>query len=265
MKGKNFLGYIISICVGLMLCACGDSREFDAMGMFEADEILLSTEGSGRIMGFEVREGEAVSKGALLGTIDSSALELQREKLALDLAHALDELARTQRLFKANASTKQNVDNAAYKSQSLQKELDILDDKIARTDIIAPLDGVVLEKYAFNGELTSPSKALLRMADTRTLRLKAYLNYDDIVRIKLGDKVKVYVDSKNTESSAQMEGYKVYEGVISWISSEAEFTPKTIMTKDERQNLVYAIKIDVENDGLLKIGGYGEIKLDSMP
>ncbi len=134
-----------------------------------------------------------------------------------------------------------------------QIQIQIIEDNIKKAHITSPIFGQVLEKYAFAGELSSPAKALFKIANTDTLRLKAYIIDTDLTRIQLGDKIKVYSDFG--------DDYKEYEGVVSFISSQAEFTPETIMSKDERKNLVYAVKIDVKNDGFLKIGSYGEIKL----
>ena len=236
---------IIMICMGLCFIACGDSKKFDAMGIFESDEILISSEISGKILDFNVKEGDKLTNGELLGHIDSLQLELKEKKIQLELQNALIEQKRFEKLYQANAGTKQNLDNANLKVQ----------DQIERAQIRSPIDGVVLEKYAFSGELSTPNKILLRVADTQTLRLKAYVNSVDLSRLKLGDEVRVFSDFGKE--------YKEYKGIITWIASEAEFTPKTIMTKDERENLVYAVKVDVQNDGYLKIGSYGEIILES--
>ncbi|RDU65974.1 hypothetical protein CQA53_04960 [Helicobacter didelphidarum] len=252
-RTQKLLFGIFVIAIMLGLSACEKKQEFDAMGIFESDEVLIAAEISGRILDFDIKEGDLVQKGALLGRIDSVQLELKKAKLGVELQNALIEQKRLERLYKANAGTKQNLDNANFRLEGLHKEQDILDDQIQRAEIRTPIDGTILEKYAFNGELSSPNKALFKIADMKRLRLKAYLIDTDLSKVKLGDKVSIFSDYG--------EGYKEYEGVISWISSEAEFTPKTIMTKDERKNLVYAIKIDVENDGYLKLGSYGEIKL----
>lgn len=246
---------IIMICMGLCFIACGDSKKFDAMGIFESDEILISSEISGKILDFNVKEGDKLTNGELLGHIDSLQLELKEKKIQLELQNALIEQKRFEKLYQANAGTKQNLDNANLKVSLLEQELQILQDQIERAQIRSPIDGVVLEKYAFSGELSTPNKILLRVADTQTLRLKAYINSVDLSRLKLGDEVRVFSDFGKE--------YKEYKGIITWIASEAEFTPKTIMTKDERENLVYAVKVDVQNDGYLKIGSYGEIILES--
>lgn len=251
VKKLTFGLFIVATLLGLS--ACDNQHKFDAMGIFESDEILISSEISGKILDFDIKEGDIVKKGDVLGRIDSSQLELKRQKLEVEIQNATIEQQRIERLYKANAGTKQNLDNANFRLESLRKERDILDDQIKRAEIIAPINGTILEKYAFSGELSSPNKPLFKIADMGNLRLKAYLIDTDLNRIKLNDKVSVFSDYG--------EEYKEYEGVISWISSEAEFTPKTIMSKDERKNLVYAVKINVQNDGYLKLGSYGEIKL----
>lgn len=117
----------------------------------------------------------------------------------------------------------------------------------------------MLNKYAYEGELATPNRALLKLADVKNLRLKAYLNSIDLSRLKLGDSVKVRIDYKGEGAK---NNYREYKGVVSFIAREAEFSPKSIMTKDERENLVYMVKIDVENDGFIKIGSYGEVLLE---
>lgn len=282
-----------------MLAACSSQNEFDAMGIFESDEIIVSSEISGKIIDLNLSEGEKLEQNALVGLIDTTQLELSLKALSeqikalkakksdievqiAPLKEQLDtatrELERAKRLYQSEASTKKSLDDANSAFLLISKEInsklstmnlnnEALDADIARTQIQmaitqdniqkahirSPILGQVLEKYAYAGELSSPAKPLFKIADTETLRLKAYIIDTDLTRAKLGDKIKVYSDFG--------EGYKEYEGVLSFISAQAEFTPKTIMSKDERKNLVYAVKIDVKNDGFLKIGSYGEIKL----
>lgn len=243
----------VIVCIALFFSACEQRNTFDAMGIFESDEILIAAEVSGKILDFNVKEGDWLKNGELLGRIDTSQLELKQQKIELELQQALKEQERFLKLYQANATTKQNLENADLKVLLLQQESQIIADEISRAKIISPIDGVVLEKYAFNGELSTPNKILLRVANTQALRLKAYISNVDLSRIRLGDKVRVLSDFG--------EDYREYEGVITWIASEAEFTPKTIMTKQERHNLVYAVKIDVQNDGYIKIGSYGEVLL----
>lgn len=137
---------------------------------------------------------------------------------------------------------------------SLQKRVAQLQDQLQRSNVINPISGTVLTKYAQQGEITAPGKALFKIADLSTIKLRAYITGAQLPQVKLQQPVKVLIDNGAKE-------YKTYTGTISWISDKAEFTPKTIQTKDERANLVYAIKIDVKNDGYLKIGMYGEVNL----
>lgn len=234
--------------------ACSSESEFDAMGMFKADEIIISAQNSGEIVEFLANEGQNFAQGKLCARIDTTQLELTRDKVQLQHANATRERARLGRLYRANAGTKKSYDDALLNEQILAKELDLLSDSIEKASIKAPINGVVLEKYANLGELASPAKPLFKLADTSKLRLKAYLINADISKVALGDEVAVFADYDG--------GLKEYKGVVSWISPKAQFTPKTIMSKDERENLVYAVKIDVPNpQGELKIGAYGQIKL----
>lgn len=139
-------------------------------------------------------------------------------------------------------------------SAPLQKRIAQLDDQLNRSKIVNPVSGTVLAKYAEAGEITSAGKALYKIADLSSIYLRAYVTGVQLPQIKLGQSVKVLIDSGEKK-------YREYAGTITWISDKAEFTPKTIQTKEERANLVYAIKIKVKNDGLLKIGMYGEVVL----
>lgn len=134
----------------------------------------------------------------------------------------------------------------------LTKRADIIADQINRSNVINPINGTVLLKYANAGEVVGAGKALYKIADLSKLQLRAYITGDQLSQIKLGQQVKVLVDDGK-------KNYKTYSGAIIWIADKAEFTPKTIQTKDERANLVYAIKVLVPNDGYLKIGQYGEV------
>ena len=138
-------------------------------------------------------------------------------------------------------------------SKPLKKSIAQIEDQLKRTNIKNPINGTVLTKYAMAGEFTTPGKALYSIGDLSVITLRAYVTGTQFAHIKLDQPVKVFVDST-------ADTYKEYPGIITWISDKAEFTPKTIQTKDERANLVYAIKIHVKNDGLLKIGMYGEVK-----
>jgi HlyD family secretion protein len=135
----------------------------------------------------------------------------------------------------------------------LKKSVAQIEDQLRRTNIVNPINGTVLTKYALAGEVTTAGKALYKIGDLSVITLRAYITGTQLAQIKLNQEVTVLVDSSETK-------YRTYTGLITWISDKAEFTPKTIQTKDERANLVYAIKIHVKNDGYLKIGMYGEVK-----
>ena len=261
-KGDKMMKNIAKICAvcGIMVLfsACGNEGDFDAMGIFEADEVLVSAEVSGKITEFSALEGANLMQGDIAVKIDSTQIALNKEKLELQLQNASAESTRLKRLYKANAGKKKDYDNALLQEMVLSKELEILRDTLEKTQILAPINGVVMEKYALVGELATPAKPLFKIANIETLRLKAYFTNADISKIALGDKVRVFVDFDKDLAE--------YEGKIVWISPKAEFTPKTIMTKDERENLVYAVKIEVANKSqngknLIKIGSYGQVKL----
>lgn len=256
--GQKAFGWMLNcgamMLIAFVMSACSNESEFDAMGMFEADEVVVSAQSSGEIVEFMANEGQIFTQGELCARIDTTQLELTKQKLELQHKNATGERMRLQRLYKANAGTKKGYDDALLNEQILAKELDLLADNIEKARVKAPIYGVVLEKYANLGELASPAKPLFKLADTSKLRLKAYLINADVSKVALGDGVRVFADYEG--------GLKEYKGVISWISPKAEFTPKTVMSKNERENLVYAVKIDVLNpQGELKIGAYAQIKL----
>lgn len=296
-----------------LLAACNKKgNQFDATGTFEATEVIVSSELSGKILSLTVNEGDTVSANKIVGTVDAEGIVLQKEqveasigtlnektadvtpqvKLLQDqlavqqsqLNNLVHEQQRIEKLLAQDAATGKQLDdinaqidvvkkqmsvtkqqiavqqnnvatqNRAVLSESkpLQKRVAQLNDQLKRADIVNPINGTVLTKYAEAGELTAAGKALYKIADLSTVKLRAYVTGDQLAQIKLGQKVKVSVD-------AGKETYKDFTGTITWISDKAEFTPKTIQTKEERANLVYAIKIDVKNDGYLKIGMYGEV------
>lgn len=286
---------IILSLILLSLFSCKkNENEFDATGVFETDEILISSEVAGRILNFEAQEGTEISKFQSLGLIDTIQLSLQKTQLeagivaiearkqdietqtssikeqiniqetekarvekliAADLANtkALDEINYSIALLKKQlSSTTQSLQSAnkSADAEILAKKIHIkqIDDMIMRCNIISPINGVVLVKYANEGELTAAGKPLLKIADIKNMEIRAYIIYEQLKAVKIGQKVKIHVDADKT-----------YDGEITWISDKAEFTPKTIQTKDERENLVYAIKVAFENDGYAKIGMYGDI------
>lgn len=289
---------ILSVPVLLLSCN-GGSDEYDATGSFEATEIIVSSQANGRILSLNVNEGEQLQTGQKVGQIDSTQLSLQKMSLlsnakgvrakqpdiskqtaALhDQIKTLErEKARVERLIAANAANQKQRDdieaqiavlqsqlsaqtstlrksseNISAQSSTLEIQVAQLDDQLEKTQISSPISGTVLNRYAEAGELATMGTPLFKIAETTTLFLRAYVTNDQLSQIKLNDEVTVRVD----DGEGNM---KTYKGIISWISDKSEFTPKTIQTKNERANLVYALKITVPNDGFLKIGMYGEVK-----
>jgi HlyD family secretion protein len=284
-----------------VLCACSKKEEdFGASGAFEAEETIISSEASGTIKAFDIVEGQELRAGQRIGFIDTIQLYLKKEQLkaqvksilvnkpnvSAQLAALQEQLKGAEReqkrfasLVKADAATQKQLDDATTQVDVLRKqiaaqqsslgistagiteqtipvELQIrqLNDQLAKCYIINPVKGIVLSKYVEANEMAAPGKPLYKIADMSSITLRAYITGDQLAKIKLNQVVKVMTDDGN-------KGYKTYDGKITWISDKAEFTPKTIRTKDERANLVYAIKVKVKNDGYLKIGMYGQLKL----
>ena len=291
---------IVYIAAVVLAASCGTEAEFDAQGTFEATEVVVSSEATGRILNFEVEEGMAVEANQMVGAIDSVQLHLQRKQLESQqsallgsrpdvkkqvaalreqIAKQNEELRRVENMLKDGAATKKQKDDIEAQIKILERQLDAtlstldkntstinnnsaameaqiaaLDDRISKCRIISPIGGTVLVKYAEAGELASVGKPLMKIADLDNIYLRAYFTSDQLAKVNLGDEVKVIADFGGEERYD-------YTGRVAWISSESEFTPKTIQTKDSRANLVYAVKIAVENDGRLKIGLAGEVVL----
>lgn len=283
----------------LGLAACGSpSSEYDASGNFEADETIISAEGSGKILRFNLEEGQAVKLGEVVGYIDTMQLHLKKKQLIYSIRAVLSrqpdassqlstirkqmettnyEKNRIERLLKDDAATKKQLDDLTAQAEllerqyaslqtslgitikslqsetyPLQAQVEQLEDQIRKSVIINPIDGTVLTKYVEMSEVAMPGKALYKVANLSNILLRAYLSGDQLSSAKLGQTVRVFVDDKGDER-------KTYDGILEWVSDKAEFTPKTIQTKDERANLVYAIKVRVKNDGFLKIGMYADV------
>ena len=291
------IGYIAAV---VLAASCGTEAEFDAQGTIEATEVVVSSEATGRILNFEVEEGMAIEANQMVGAIDSVQLHLQRKQLVAQhsallgsrpdmkkqvaalreqIAKQNEELRRVENMLKDGAATKKQKDDIEAQIKILESQLDAtlstldkntstinnnsaaleaqiaaLDDRISKCRIISPIGGTVLVKYAEAGELASVGKPLMKIADLDNIYLRAYFTSDQLAKVNLGDEVKVVADFGGEERYD-------YTGRVAWISSESEFTPKTIQTKDSRANLVYAVKIAVENDGRLKIGLAGEVVL----
>lgn len=286
--------------MAMLVVSCGNETEFDAQGTFEATEIVVSAEAVGKILNFEVEEGEEVIAGKMIGEIDGVQLHLQRKQLVAQQSALLNsrpdvkkqvaslkeqiskqksELLRVENMLRDGAATQKQRDdidahirvlegqleaalstlskNAASlnnSSSALEAQIAALDDRIAKCSIASPINGTVLVKYAEAGEFATVGKPLMKVADMEKIYLRAYFTSDQLADIHLGDTVTVVADFGGDKRYD-------YEGRVSWIASEGEFTPKTIQTKDSRANLVYAVKIAVKNDGRLKIGLAGEVNL----
>ena len=298
MKNKLLIIAFILSLTFLFACSNGDG-DFDATGTFESEEIIVSSEAMGKLVMFKVEEGMNLKLNDIVGVVDTTQLHLKKKQLLASVKAVLSkqpdiatqlaslqkqietaetEQTRINNLVKSNAATTKQLDdinsqldvlrkqyNATKSSltitkQGLQSEtlpltaqVEQIEDQIKKSYIINPVDGTVLTRYAKLNEVTSNGKALYKIANLSEMTLRAYVNGDQLGEIKLGQKVKVFVDKGEGDQ-------KEMSGEIYWVSSKAEFTPKTIQTKDERANLVYAIKVKVINDGYLKIGMYGEVK-----
>ncbi len=284
-------------------CAPNDTLP-TAAGMFEATEVIVSSETTGRLLQFSINEGDTISAGSAIGKVDCSQLELQREQLVTrmgnletkivdintqvapikqQIAETERERKRLERLITSGAAPSKQLDNvtaqiAVLRSQeaatvpsltmnnaviadeqnTMQLQLAQIDDQIDRCELKSPTSGTVLVKYAQEGEFTAPGKALFKIGDTKKMFLRAYVTADQLTQMQLGQSVKVAADFGAQES-------RTYDGKITWVATKSEFTPKTIQTRDERANQVYAIKVAVENDGFLKIGMYGYITKPAAP
>lgn len=290
---------ITFLLVSVLLVACSNQSETsDASGSFEATEIVVSAEANGKLLELNFEEGQVVNDGELLGKIDSTQLYLKRLQLLSNVSavgkRRLDvnkqiaaieeqiatqkrERQRVERLIAAKSGNQKQLDdinasiavlekqlaaqkssientNASITDERSAMELQVaqLDDQLAKTRIVSPTSGTVLAKYAEAGELTAAGRPICKIADLSKMFLRAYITSAQLTQINLGQQVTVSTDFGETES-------RQYTGQIIWISDKSEFTPKTIQTKDERANLVYAIKIAVANDGYLKIGMYADV------
>jgi len=289
--------FAVSFATILLFYSCGKSNTvMDASGTFEATEVIVSSEANGRIVSMDIQEGQKLEAGMKLGFIDTIQLHLKKQQLLATLqasqsrrpnipvqiagisqqiATARLEQKRVENLLKSDAANQKQLDDIHAQIEYLQKQLNAqkvslesndnsmeeegaalriqveqLNDQLKKSYIISPINGSVLVKYTEKGELATPGKALFKVADTENMFLRAYITADQLAHLKVGEKVNVLAEFGATETRS-------YPGKVVWISSKSEFTPKTIQTKDERANLVYAVKVLVKNDGYLKIGMYG--------
>jgi len=292
----------ILFCIALSLTAiaCNRKGTYDASGSFETTEITVSSEVAGRLLSFDVEEGDSVKQGQQVGVIDTVQLYLQKMQLSKQGASVLSnrpdiakqvaalkeqiakqktERQRVENLLKDGAATPKQLDDVNAQIKVLKGQLDAqiatlrnntsaiddnssaielqiaqVNDRLMKCHIVSPAAGTILAKYVDQGELVGIGTPIMKLADLSKVYLRAYFTSEQLSQVKIGQKVTV---------TADFGGGKCfdYPGTITWIASESEFTPKTIQTKDTRANLCYAVKIAVKNDGKIKLGLYGEVKL----
>ena len=296
---KKTVLVLFSIFV-LALASCRNSEKYDATGLFEATTVTVSAETSGKLVSFAVDEGDSLIAGRQVGLVDTTLLVLQRKQLhsqqlsteksspdiaaqaaALrsQIAHQQNECDRIARLLANGAATQKQSDDAnaglrtlrgqlegllstldknrssiTESASALQYQKEQVEEQIRKSRIIAPITGTVLQKYAEQGEYATPGRPLFKMANLNDIYLRCYFTASQLAHIRIGQEVTVIADFGGNE---QYE----YAGKIIWIAQESEFTPKSIQTQDSRSNLVYAVKVAVKNDGRLKLGQYGEVRL----
>lgn len=290
----------VSAVAASILAGCNNAPDYDATGIFEATTVTISAETSGKILSLNVSEGDNVKQGKTIAVIDTTLLVLQQKQLnsqrqsaessspdiaaqaaamRTQIAHQQHECERFARLLADGATTQKQYDDAQAMLKTLQGQLvallstlsknktsitdnavaiqyqsEQIEEQISRSIINSPLTGTVLIKYAEPGEFVTPGKPLIKIADLDKIYLRSYFTASQLANIKIGQQVTVIADFGGSE---QFE----YPGIITWIAEESEFTPKSIQTQDSRANLVYAVKVAVKNDGRLKLGQYGEVRL----
>lgn len=290
------------IGIALFLAACGNkNNQYDASGIFETTEVIVSSQSTGEIMEFTIMEGQEVETGKQIGYIDTVQLYFKKMQLlanmkAVDsryynvskqiasirqqIATQKNEKKRFENLVKSNAANQKQLDDIDAQIAFLEKQLiaqkEILEnnnksvseessglimqiaqieDQIKKSIISSPINGTILSKYAEQGEFATLGRSLFKVADITDMYLRVYITADQLTSLKIGQEIKVYADQGKADR-------KEYPGIVTWISDKAEFTPKTIQTRNERANLVYAVKVAVKNDGYIKKGMYGEIKIN---
>ena len=299
MKRISFFSFFIV----LLFSACNNKNSnYDATGVFETTEIVVSAKSNGEILQFDISEGQEEVAGRTLGVIDTTQLyfkkmQLQASVRAINsrrvnvanqiavlrqqLETAKSERQRFAKLVSENAANQKQLDDInaqiatlekqlaaqtetlgntnsslTYEQQAIVAQIAQIDDQIKNSVIKSPVSGTILEKFAEAGELATAGKPLFKVANLEKIYLRAYITASQLTELKIGQQVKVFSDLGE-------KGRKEYAGTVSWISDKAEFTPKTIQTRDVRANLVYAVKISVKNDGYIKKGMYGEILFEN--
>ena len=291
---------ILFSIAAVLLAACQNKEKYDATGIFEANTVTVSAETSGNLVMFNVEEGDSIVAGQQVGLVDTVLLALQKKQiqsqqlateksspdiaaqaaaLRSQIAHQQSESDRIARLLADGAATQKQSDDANAQLRTLRGQLEGLlssldknrssitesasalqyqkeqiEEQIRKSSITAPITGTVLQKYAERGEYASPGRPLFKLANLDDIYLRSYFTASQLAHIRIGQEVTVVADFGGDE---QYE----YRGIITWIAQESEFTPKSIQTRDSRANLVYAVKIAVINDGRLKLGQYGEVRL----
>lgn len=289
-----------SAALAIIVGACSNTPDYDATGIFEATTVTISAETPGKIISLPVKEGDSVCVGERIAVIDTTMLALQQKQLESQrqaaensspdiaaqaaalrsqIAHQQHECERYSRLLAAGATTQKQYDDAqanltvlrgqltallstlaknrnsiSDNAVAIQYQTEQIEEQITKSKIDSPLNGSILVKYAEPGEFATPGRALCKIADLDNIYLRAYFTSSQLAEIKTGQEVTVIADFGGNEQYD-------YPGKIIWIAQESEFTPKSIQTRDSRANLVYAVKIAVKNDGRLKLGQYGEVKL----
>ncbi|MBD5234164.1 MAG: HlyD family efflux transporter periplasmic adaptor subunit [Bacteroidales bacterium] len=288
------------LATATLLASCSSHPDYDATGIFEATTVTVSAETTGKILSISAEEGDSVFAGARIALIDTAMLSLQKMQimneqqaaetsapdvaaqvasLRTQIAYRQNEVARQERLLADGATTRKQLDDAQNQLHTLRDQLkaqlstlskshssisdnavalqyrrEQVEDQINRSSLISSIDGTVLIKYAEPGEFATPGKPLVKLADLNNIYLRSYFTASQLADLKIGQEVTVVADFGGDEKFD-------YPGVITFIAEESEFTPKSIQTSDTRANLVYAVKIAVKNDGRLKLGQYGEVRL----
>jgi len=294
-------GLSLVLLLVLVVSCSKEEKDYDATGTFEATETVVSAEQTGALLTFSIDEGDAIEAGTEVGLIDTTQLWLKIEQARAtkavyqsqrpdlekqiaatrqQLAKARQEQRRYQELVNDGAAPSKMLDDAKRQVQVLQRlrdsqistlntqlstissqlstvdvQVSQLQDQLRKCHVKAPQSGTVLEKYAEQGEFVSVGKPLFKIGDTENMFLRAYVTSAQLQKVKLGQGVTVFADYGDGQR-------KEYSGTVAWISSRSEFTPKTILTDDERADQVYAVKVRIKNPGYVKIGTYGQLKID---
>jgi HlyD family secretion protein len=288
------------IALSMVVSSCGNhENQFDASGAFEVEETIISAEATGVLLAFNVEEGQVLKTDDVIGFVDSTQLYLQKKQLQEQIASMLSkrpnvslqlggmqtqlstakrEKLRIEKLVAGNAATSKQLDDvnaqiltlesqiAALRSSlsitsdgitndanSMTIQITQIENQLKKYRLVSPMNGTILTTYVRKNEMISMGKPLYKIADLSEMILRVYITGDQFPTVKLNQNVTVFTDDGKG-------GFNETSGSIAWISDKGEFTPKTIQTKDERANMVYAIKIKVKNDGFFKIGMYGEIQ-----